>query len=77
MTLREAYRRGREALERAEVLEAALDAWYLLEYAAGCTRSRFLACPEEMLEESREEMFWEAVQKRAQKIGRASCRERV
>ena len=56
MTLREAYRRGREALERAEVLEAALDAWYLLEYAAGCTRSRFLACPEEMLEESREEM---------------------
>ena len=68
MTLREAYRRGREALERAEVLEAALDAWYLLEYAAGCTRSRFLACPEEMLEESREEMFWEAVQKRAQRI---------
>lgn len=68
MTLQEAYLWGRKRLEQAEVPEAALDAWYLLEYASGCARSHFLACPEEKLEEGRERIFLEAVQKRARRI---------
>lgn len=68
MTFREAYRYGQKRLEQAEVPEAALDAWYLLEYASGCTRSHFLACPEEELEEAWESAFREAVEKRTERV---------
>ena len=49
MTLREACLRGQKKLETAGVPEAALDAWYLLEFAAGCNRSHYLAYPEDLL----------------------------
>ncbi len=68
MTLKEAYQYGREKLEKAEVPEAALDAWYLLEYASGCRRSHFLACPGEKLETDREQVFLEAVRERARRV---------
>ena len=47
MTLREACREGAARLRKAGVPEAELDAWYLLEWASGVSRSHYLAYPEE------------------------------
>ena len=35
MTLKQAYEYGQEQLKNAEIDDAALDAWYLLEYVTG------------------------------------------
>ena len=51
MTLREACREGAARLRKAGVPEAELDAWYLLEWASGVSRSHYLAYPEEKLGE--------------------------
>ena len=45
MTLREAVGEGAARLEKAGVPEAELDAWYLLEWTAGVSRSHYLAYP--------------------------------
>ena len=42
MTLREACDAGRQELDRAGIPDAALDAWYLLEYVTGITRTVYL-----------------------------------
>ena len=41
MTLREAYEYGREQLNLAGIDDADLDAWYLLEYVTGITRTMY------------------------------------
>lgn len=41
MTLREAYEYGQEQLKKAEIPEAALDAWYLLEHVTGVSRAEY------------------------------------
>ncbi len=41
MTLREAYEYGQEQLKKAEIEEAGLDAWYLLEHVTGVTRTTY------------------------------------
>ena len=41
MTLREAYEYGQEQLKKAQIEDAHLDAWYLLEYVTGITRTRY------------------------------------
>ncbi len=68
MTLREACLYGRRELERAKVPEAALDAWYLLEYISGCTKSHYYAWPEEELTVGQEARFVEAVKRRAGRL---------
>jgi release factor glutamine methyltransferase len=52
-------------LEEAGIAEAALDAWYLLEYVSGCTRSFYLAYPDKELDKTQEEELRAAVGKRA------------
>lgn len=41
MTFREAYQYGQEQLKIAEISDAELDAWYLLEYLTGMKRSEY------------------------------------
>lgn len=68
MTLGEAYRYGREKLEAAGVPDASLDAWYLLEYTNGCSKSHYLACPEEPLTEEGRVRFQKGIEERAARI---------
>lgn len=49
MTLREAYAYGSSYLESQEILEADLDAWYLLEYVTKRSRSDYYAHGEDEL----------------------------
>ena len=39
MTLRGAYEYGQEKLKNAGISDAAVDAWYLLEFATGLSRA--------------------------------------
>ena len=41
MTLREAYEYGQEQLKKAQIEDAELDAWYLLEYVTGINRTMY------------------------------------
>ena len=41
MTLREAYEYGRKQLNLAGIDDADLDAWYLLEFVTGITRTMY------------------------------------
>ena len=63
MTLREACQKGAEVLGKASVPEAALDAWYLLEWCTGVSRSHYLAYPEEALSKEQECRYLEALEK--------------
>lgn len=68
MTLREAWIFGKERLTGANVPEADLDAWYLLEWCTGVSRSHYLAYPEEAISPEQEEQYREALARRAQRI---------
>ena len=68
MTLKEACLYGKAVLEEAGIAESALDAWYLLEYVTGVSRSHFLAWPEEAISQEQEARYREAVEKRANHI---------
>ena len=68
MTLREAWIFGKERLTGANVPEADLDAWYLLEWCTGVSRSHYLAYPEEAISPEQEEQYREALVRRAQRI---------
>ena len=64
MTQREACRKAAKRLSQAGVPEVELDAWYLLEWSCGVSRSHYLAYPEEELSGEQEERFFKAVEKR-------------
>ena len=68
MTLKEACAYGKEYLESKSVPEAALDAWYLLEYLTGKNRSYYYAHGEEVLWLDQERVYKELVQKRGKRI---------
>lgn len=51
-TLRQIIEAGTEELKEAGIEEAALDAWYLLEYAAGISRAAYYGDPNRVVEES-------------------------
>lgn len=68
MTLQEAQKRGAEVLKSASVPDAVLDAWYLLEWCTGVSRSHYLAYPEEVLSKEQETQYLEALTKRAERI---------
>ena len=54
MTFREAYQYGQEQLKIAEISDAELDAWYLLEYLTGMKRSEYFMKMNDTLPED----FW-------------------
>ena len=45
MTWKEAWQMGAQTLEKAGVEEYQLDAWYLLEYVTGITKTSFIWNP--------------------------------
>lgn len=50
-TLRQIIEEGTKALREAGIEEAALDAWYLLEYTTGISRAAYYGEPDRILEE--------------------------
>lgn len=68
MTLSQACLFGKKRLEEAGVPEAGLNAWLLLEYVSGCTRSRYYAYPEELLEEEKEREFRGLLEQRCRRV---------
>lgn len=68
MTLLEACRYGERELKRAGVPEAGLNAWLLLEYVSGCSRSHYLAYQEEELSEEARRRFLEVIERRSKRV---------
>ncbi len=68
MPLLEACRYGERELKRAGVPEAGLNAWLLLEYVSGCSRSHYLAYQEEELSEEAKRRFLEVIERRSKRV---------
>lgn len=68
MTLREACAWGKEQLMAEGVEDAALDAWYLLEYVTGVNRAAYYAEPDRKMTEGQEEEYSSLIRKRAEHI---------
>ncbi len=67
-TLRQIIETGRAELEAAGVEEAALDAWYLLEYTSGISRAAYYGEPERILEEPLAEQYLHYIGMRKKRI---------
>lgn len=68
MTLKQACLYGQKMLTEAGIAESALDAWYLLEFVTGVSKSHYLAWPEELLTAEQEAGYLEALTRRAKHI---------
>jgi len=68
MTLKEAYLYGTECLKAAGIADAALDAWYLLEFVSGRRKSDYYAHGEECLPQNQVERYRELLCKRGNRI---------
>ena len=51
LTLQQIYREGTSKLKEAGIREAALDAWYLLEFATGITKASYYGNPDKEIKE--------------------------
>lgn len=65
MTLQELLRYGRRRLREAHIAEWNLDAWYLLEYAFGCTRNDFLLHPDKEADDAGRKFYEDLIEKRS------------
>lgn len=68
MTFEDALSYGKKKLEEAQIAEAALDAWYLLEYVCKFDRSYYYLHYKEELEEEKWQEYEMLVKKRAERI---------
>lgn len=68
MTIQEAYREGRKDLREAGIAEADLDAWYLLEYVSGISRTQFYSHPEKELSEEEKIRYAHCLRKRRERV---------
>lgn len=68
MTLEKALANGRQILEEAGIAEAALDAWYLLEYIGKFDRSYFYLHYQDEIEEEQLQEYVTLVKKRAERV---------
>jgi release factor glutamine methyltransferase len=68
VTLLEACRYGEEQLRAAGVPEAKLDAWLLLEYVSGCSKSHYYAYQEEQLTEETRKRYLDALGQRSSRV---------
>ena len=57
MTLKEAYEYGQEQLKNAEIDDAVLDAWYLLEHVTGISRSMYFMDMNREISSEQETMY--------------------
>ncbi|MDE6961252.1 MAG: peptide chain release factor N(5)-glutamine methyltransferase [Lachnospiraceae bacterium] len=65
MTLQELFLEGKETLYEAQIQEWELDAWYLLEYVTGMTRSRYFLDPHVLVGQKDREDYQKLLKKRA------------
>lgn len=68
MTLKDAYELGQEQLKHAQIEEASLDAWYLLEYVTGISRGEYFLCMTRELSPEQEMEYREVLAERAKHI---------
>ena len=68
MTLREVYEYGQKQLKKAEILEASLDAWYLLEYITGVSRAEYFMDMSREVSPEQVEAYEDCIRKRASHI---------
>jgi len=68
MTLKEAYNYGQEQLKIAEIDEAMLDAWYLLEHITGVSRAMYFMDMDKCISEEQLQKYQESISKRARHI---------
>ena len=68
MTLREAYAYGQEQLKNANISDATLDAWYLLEFATGITRTTYYLDTDKEITPTEEQTYRTLLEKRASHI---------
>lgn len=68
MTLRDAYTYGMEQLKRAEIADAQLDAWYLLEFVTGISRAQYFMRMMERITPEQKEKYLEYLELRSQYI---------
>ena len=66
--LEELFRSGKEILREAQIEEADLDAWYLLEYITGVTKTAYYGNPKADVPEEQAEEYEVALAKRAEHI---------
>ena len=68
MTLKEAYEYGQQQLKNAEIDDAVLDAWYLLEYVTGISRAMYFMDMNREMSLEQETMYRDGLAKRAKHI---------
>ena len=68
MTIQELYKEGIFRLKQARIAEAELDAWYLLEYVTGISRTMYYLKQAEPAEEQAAERYFDCISRRAQRI---------
>ena len=49
ISLKNAYKEGKEILAKAGITEADLDAWYLVEFVTGITKARYYMDPDQSM----------------------------
>ncbi len=68
MTLQEAYQYGQKQLKNANIEDADVDAWHLLEFVTGLTRTQYFMRLQEPLASTREERYRECIAQRCNHI---------
>ena len=64
MTIQELYKEGIFRLKQARIAEAELDAWYLLEYVTGISRTMYYLKQAEPAEEQAAERYFDCISRR-------------
>ena len=68
MTLGTLLKQGREILQNAGIAEWDLDAWYLLEYVTGVSRSQYFLDPEREVPQEQKAAYRQMIEKRSTHI---------
>lgn len=68
MTLREAYEYGQGKLNQAGIEDAAIDAWYLLEFTTGISRAMYFLKMQDEMNEDQETVYRKYIEERVSHI---------
>ncbi len=68
LTLQQIYREGTSKLKEAGIREAALDAWYLLEFATGITKTSYYGNPDKEIKEEEAARYLAYIESRKKRI---------
>ena len=68
LELQKIYREGAAYLEEKQIPDAAIDAWYLLEYVTGISKASYYGEPFRKISGEEADRYWEYIEKRAQRI---------